>query len=123
MWVLPDETGGDPGYEQLEVHDALAGGGLVPVASGMAAHTDDTAIRIRNRSAALHVARLDAGGTVDLPEAPYLHLFVARGAAHLEGAGPLGEGDAVRFTATGGQRLTANEPTEILLWEMHDAAR
>jgi len=25
----------------------------------------------------------------------------------------------VRFTASGGQRLTATEPSEILVWEMH----
>jgi hypothetical protein len=37
----------------------------------------------------------------------------------LEGAGPLHEGDAVRFTASGGQRVTATEPAEILVWEMH----
>jgi hypothetical protein len=37
----------------------------------------------------------------------------------LEGAGPLTEGDAVRLTATGGQKVTATEPAEILLWEMH----
>jgi hypothetical protein len=28
-------------------------------------------------------------------------------------------GDAVRFTATGGQQVTATEPAEILVWEMH----
>ena len=37
----------------------------------------------------------------------------------LEGAGQLNAGDAVRFTATGGQRVTAVEPAEILVWEMH----
>src|SRR5262249_11582587 len=37
----------------------------------------------------------------------------------LEGAGTLHPGDAVRFTATGGQRVTAAEPAEILVWEMH----
>jgi hypothetical protein len=37
----------------------------------------------------------------------------------LEGAGELTAGDAVRFTATGGQRLTATDPAEILVWEMH----
>ena len=36
-----------------------------------------------------------------------------------QGAGVLHEGDAVRFTATGGQTVTAVEPTEILVWEMH----
>ena len=56
-----------------------------------------------------------------MPEAPYLHLFVARGTVSLEGAGALNSGDAVRFTATGGQRITAVEPAEILVWEMHAA--
>jgi hypothetical protein len=32
---------------------------------------------------------------------------------------PLSKGDAVRFTTTGGQRVTATEPAEILVWEMH----
>jgi len=58
---------------------------------------------------------------VELPEAPYLHLFVPRGTVELEGAGVLNEGDAVRFTATGGQQVTAIEPAEILVWEMHGA--
>ena len=34
MWVVPDTNGIDPGYEQLDVNDRLAGGGLVAVASG-----------------------------------------------------------------------------------------
>ena len=80
---------------------------------------DDTAITIRNRYAALHGARLQPGDSVELPQAPYLHLFVPRGEVTLEGAGPLHEGDAVRFTASGGQRVTATEPSEILVWEMH----
>jgi quercetin 2,3-dioxygenase len=31
MWVVPDEGGITPGYEQLEIDDALLTGGLVPV--------------------------------------------------------------------------------------------
>jgi redox-sensitive bicupin YhaK (pirin superfamily) len=119
MWVVPDERGITPGYEQLEIDDELLKGGLVPVASGMDQHRAAAAIRIKNRYAALHVARLDAGNSVELPEAPFLHLFVPRGAVDLEGAGTLAQGDAVRFTATGGQRVTAREPAEILVWEMH----
>ena len=61
MWVLPDEAGLDPGYEQLEIEDELLRGGLVPVASGMPRHAERAAIRIRNRYAALHAARLAAG--------------------------------------------------------------
>jgi hypothetical protein len=119
MWVLPDEKGITPGYEQLEIDDELLRGGLVTVASGMPQHDGATAIRIRNRYAAFHAARLRPGGSVELPDAPYLHLFVPQGTVTLEGEGPLATGDAVRFTATGGQRVTATEPAEILVWEMH----
>ena len=118
MWVVPDESGITPGYEQLEIDDELLKGGLVPVASGMDKHDGQAAIRIKNRYAALYAARLQPGQTVELPEAPFLHLFVPRGAVSLEGAGQLGTGDAVRFTATGGQKVTATEPAEILVWEM-----
>jgi redox-sensitive bicupin YhaK (pirin superfamily) len=119
MWVVPDEGGLQPGYEQLEIQDELLRGGLVPVASGMARHADAAAIRIGNRYAALHAARLGPGQSVELPEAPYLHLFVPRGEVALEGAGALGTGDAVRLTATGGQRVTATSAAEVLVWEMH----
>jgi len=119
MWVAPDEAGIKPGYEQLEIDSELLSGGLVPVASGMAKHHGASAIRIKNEHAALYVARLAAGRSVSLPEAPFLHLFVARGEVELEGAGRLGAGDAVRFTATGGQQVTAAQPAEVLVWEMH----
>jgi redox-sensitive bicupin YhaK (pirin superfamily) len=121
MWVVPDQTGITPGYEQLEIDHELLAGDLVTVASGMPEHDGTAAIRIKNRYAALHVARLEPGQSVTLPDAPFLHLFVPRGAVILEGTGPLGTGDAARFTATGGQRVTATEPAEILLWEMHAA--
>jgi redox-sensitive bicupin YhaK (pirin superfamily) len=119
MWVVPDGDGRTPGYEQLEIGDELLRGSLVPVASGMAKHEDAAAIRIGNRDAALHAARLAPGESVTLPEAAYLHLFVAAGTVALEGAGDLTAGDAVRFTATGGQRVTALAEAEILVWEMH----
>jgi redox-sensitive bicupin YhaK (pirin superfamily) len=119
MWVVPDETGITPGYEQLEIDHELLAGGLVPVASGLPEHDGAAAIRINNRYAALHAARLQPGQSVTLPDAPFLHLFVPRGTVTLEGTGELATGDAVRFTATGGQRVTATEPAEILAWEMH----
>lgn len=119
MWVLPDQNGSTPGYEQLEIADSLLAGGLVPVASGMDRHHAAAAIRIRNRYAALYAARMTPGQSVELPDAPFLHLFVARGEVQLENTGLLGTGDAVRFTAVGGQRVKATEPAEILVWEMH----
>lgn len=123
MWVVPDERGIAPGYEQLEVADQLLRGGLVTVASGMPEHSDATAIRINNRYAALHVARLQPAESVTIPDAPFSHVFVARGAVEMEGAGLLSQGDAVRLTGVGGQRLTATSDAEVLVWEMHASVR
>ena len=119
MWVIPDTSGITPGYEQLELNPADLAGKWGVVASGMERHANDSAIRIRNRYAAFQVARLQAGDTVNLPDAPYMHLFMPHGLMDLEGHGMLSSGDAVRFTGTGGQQITALEPTELLLWEMH----
>ena len=122
MWVLPDESGIAPGYQQHEIgHDQLDGQ-LVTIASGTPGH--DAAITIHNRSVALHGARLRPGDEVALPAAPYLHLYVARGRLNLRGLNPedeLAEGDAARFTASTGTCVTAGEPAEILVWEMHEA--
>jgi redox-sensitive bicupin YhaK (pirin superfamily) len=123
MWVVPDEEGVAPGYEQQEVSDQQLRTGLVPVASGMDKHNDSAAIRIGNRHAALYAARLGADSSVQCPQAPFVHLFIARGKVELEGSGQLDTGDAVHITATGGQRITAIEDAEILIWEMHAALR
>ncbi|WP_214102963.1 pirin family protein [Acrocarpospora catenulata] len=117
MWVVPDTPGITPGYEQLEIDDSLMRGKLAPVASGHPDH--DAAIRIQNKYATLHAARLSPGDTITLPEAPFLHLFIPEGSITLEGAGPLTKGDAARLTAVSGNRVTATAPTELLLWEMH----
>ncbi len=117
MWVVPDGSGRTPGYDQQEIDSVSLAGALVPVASGMARH--EAAIRIGQRDAALHAARLSAGQSVTLPDAPWLHLFVARGTVELEGAGALAAGDSVRLSGIGGQTVTASDPAEVLVWEMH----
>jgi redox-sensitive bicupin YhaK (pirin superfamily) len=118
MWVRPDRFDLSPSYEQAEVD--LSTGELVPIASGLPHHATSTAIRINQESAGLSVARLAPGETVALPAAPYLHLFVARGSATLEGAGDLGTADAVRLTATDGGRITAGpDGAELMVWEMY----
>ena len=74
MWVVPDEAGITPGYEQLEIDDELLAGGLVPVASGMDKH--DGAVRdpdqepVRRparRPAAARPERRAARGAVPAP--------------------------------------------------------
>ncbi|WP_116115969.1 pirin family protein [Austwickia chelonae] len=119
MWVVPDTRGVEPGYEQLEISQRDLAGGLVTVATGMDKYANDSAIRIRNKYAAFHVAKLTTGQEIALPQAPYQHLFVADGAVDLEGSGRMSAGDAARMTVTGGQKVTALAPSEILLWEMH----
>jgi quercetin 2,3-dioxygenase len=117
MWVQPDVAGIDPGYQQQAVGDDELNGRLATIASGIPGR--DAAISIHNRSAALHVARLQPGDSVTLPAAPYLHLFIARGQVTF-GQTELSEGDAVRLTASNGV-LTARKPAELLVWEMHAA--
>jgi redox-sensitive bicupin YhaK (pirin superfamily) len=112
MWVVPDRPGIRPGYEQLDVNAHLAGGDLVPVASGRG---DEGAITIHQAGAAMHVGRLAAGTTVALPDAPYVHAFVARGAASLDGH-TLTTGDAARLTEAGPIALTATDDTEVIVW-------
>lgn len=116
MWIIPEAPGHTPGYQQQEIGDVLLGGGLVTVASGS---DDGAAITIGNARATLYGARLQPGDGVELPTAPYLHLFVPLGRVTLEGTGGLAAGDAVRFTGGGGQRVTADAPSEILIWAMH----
>ncbi|MEA2642686.1 MAG: quercetin 2,3-dioxygenase [Chloroflexota bacterium] len=116
MWVLPDTESITPGYQQLDINGELRKGGLVPIASGRG---HDAAISIRQHDAVLWGGRLQPGETVQVPDGRFAHVFVARGAAELEGAGRLEEGDAVRLTAAGSLRLTADPAVgaEVLIWE------
>ncbi|MET9275507.1 pirin family protein [Kribbella sp. NPDC003557] len=117
MWVRPDRFDLPPSYEQAELD--LSTGELIPVASGLAKHAGSTAIRINQPAAGMSAARLGPAQAVQLPAAPYVHLFVATGTAELEGAGQLGTGDAVRLNDAD-RRVTAGPAgAELLLWEMH----
>jgi quercetin 2,3-dioxygenase len=115
MWVLPDTNGIKPGYEQLDINAQLAGGGLVPIASGKG---HDSAISFHQRDAVLYGARLTSGASVELPDDQHVHLFVPIGSASLDGLdAPLDTGDAARATRAGSRLLTAGaEGAEVLIW-------
>lgn len=115
-WVRPDGANRTPSYEQREVDHGALSAGLVPIASGRA--SDSATVRLGQRDAAFLVGRLRAGRSVQLPDAPWLHLLVATGSVDVEGAGPLGAGDAARLTGGGGQRVTGVVPAEVLVWAM-----
>jgi hypothetical protein len=116
MWVPPDTRGLPPAYEQRDVGADVGRNGLFPLASG---REPAAAIHINQRDATLWVARLDAGASVTLPDAPFVHLFVARGTVDLEGSGALHEGDAARLTGAGMPRVVAAEDSEVVIWETH----
>src|SRR5919199_2991093 len=81
MWVLPDTERIDPGYEQLDINGELAKGGLVPIASGRG---HDAAISIRQEGAVLWGGRLSPGEAAAVPDGQFVHVYIARGGAHLE---------------------------------------
>jgi redox-sensitive bicupin YhaK (pirin superfamily) len=115
MWVLPDTEGIDPGYEQRSVGDALHTGELVAIASGRG---HEGAVSIHQRDAVCWVGRLGPGATAAVPDAPHVHVFVARGSVDLAGAGPLDEGDGARLVAAGTPALTAGPGgAEVVIWE------
>lgn len=117
MWVVPDTEKVRPGYAQLDINTELAKGGLVPVASGRG---HEAAIPIRQQHATLWAGRLKPNERLTLPDAPFVHLYVAKGDVTLEGVGSLVTEDAARIALTPGLRLEAGaEGAEVLAWEMH----
>jgi redox-sensitive bicupin YhaK (pirin superfamily) len=114
MWVPPDTAGIEPSYDQRDINDQLAGGGLVPIAAG---DGTDGALRIQQKGAVLWGGRLKPGEVVSVPDAPHAHVFIALGDADLEGPGQLQAGDAARLTAAGSPHLTAGPAgAEVLIW-------
>ena len=114
MWVRPDTAGVDPGYEQVDISDRMVPGALVPVASGQG---HEGAVHLHQEDAVLWAARLEEGQGVTVPATRHVHVFVARGSAHM--AVDLSEGDAVRLTDEPEHELTATRPdTEVLVWQV-----
>lgn len=116
MWVPPDTARIAPSYQQLDINNELVKGGLVPIASGRG---HSAGITIKQKDAVLWGARLKPGASVQVPDALFVHLFIAKGSADLEGAGVLQGGNAARLTAAGARRLTADAQSgvELLIWE------
>lgn len=106
MWLQPQVAGTAPRYEVVDVSEVLGLGGLAAV--------------IRLPGATLWVARLDGGDQVDLPDAPWVHVYLTGGAGALTPGGPLEEGDAARLQAAGPVGFRASSTTELLVWEMGD---
>jgi redox-sensitive bicupin YhaK (pirin superfamily) len=123
MWVPPDVRGREPGYAQAQVDPDVLRSGLVPIASGLAKYRGRAAITLANAGAAMLATTLLVGAEVEVPDAPFVHLFVASGAVDVDGLGRLDAGDAVRFTSGGVGvkcRTIGMESSDLILWEMLD---
>ncbi len=89
MWVIPDTQSIDPGYQQLDINDELAGGGLVPIASGQG---HDAAVSIHQRDAVLWGGRLQPGGRGRVPDAAVRPRLHRQGECRAGVARPAGDG-------------------------------
>ncbi len=117
MWVPPDARGLQPGYEQVDVANEIHDDELYPLASG---REPNAAITIHQQAATLWIARLNPGKSVTVPDAPFVHVFVANGEATLEQAGDLEQGDAVRLTDAGALQVTGGAAgAEVVIWETY----
>jgi hypothetical protein len=102
MWVTPDGHDDDPGYECHE----LAAGRLTP-----------PVVPPGQSDATFLVARPDGAG-LELPDAAFLHVFVASGSVDLAGVGRLRAGDAARLRAAGPLRVTGEPGAALGIWVM-----
>jgi quercetin 2,3-dioxygenase len=113
MWVPPDVQGVTPGYQEVQVNAQLATGALVKVAGP----SDDAALHLHQAGAELWIAQAPARATLIVPDAPHVHVFVARGDATLDTSEALATGDAARLTDAGTRRLdTGADGAEIVIW-------
>lgn len=123
VWVSPEREGLAPEHSQADVSSLLGGGGLVAVVSGLSRDAGHVPLTLHQSGAAFSVARLEAGQSVEVPVAPFVHVYVAVGSIAF-GDETLAEGDALRLSGRGGRsgRLEARTASEILVWEMHSTA-
>lgn len=112
VWLTPDDSERDPAYAAAVV-EAAPGAGLVPVVG------PDSPLAVGVVGASYGIARLDAGETLTLPEAPRLHVYVASGALLRSSlAEPLHDGDAFLMSGEPAHEVAAGVPTDLLVWSL-----
>lgn len=115
IWILPQDKGGAPGYEQIHFDDAQLRDRLRLIASS---DGREGSVRIQ-QDAAIYAGRLSAGTKAQHRFAPgrKAYLQVARGELRLNGR-HLEEGDGVMAEAEQYLDLEAVSDTEVLLFEL-----
>ena len=115
IWILPDREGIAPGYEQRPYPAAERQGRLRLVASPDGREGSITV----HQDAALYVSLLEAEQAVEHRIASGRHawLQVARGSVEANGE-RLGGGDGAAISAEPRLAVRAEEPSEILLFDL-----
>jgi redox-sensitive bicupin YhaK (pirin superfamily) len=115
IWILPDEEGIEPSYEQKAHADEEKRGRLRLVASP---DGSDESVRI-HQDARLYAALLEPGQEVVHQLGPERHawLQVARGAVALNDR-PLKQGDGAALSREQSVRIVGTEPAEVLLFDL-----
>jgi quercetin 2,3-dioxygenase len=116
IWILPDKRGLRPGYAQRAFPAEDLQGRFRLLAGPAGAPGDALAI---HQDARLYVARLDPGETASHPLAPGRHAWaqVARGSGALNRQA-LAAGDGARISQESAIEFRAEEPAEILLFDL-----
>ncbi|MCA9772438.1 MAG: pirin family protein [Myxococcales bacterium] len=116
IWVLPEASGLRPGYEQREFGAPGERDGRLHLA--VSRDGRDGSLRI-HQDVDFHVARLEAGASVEHPLAPgrAAWLQIAGGAIDLSGT-PLADGDGAAIEAERTLKVTARAPSNLLLIDL-----
>ena len=115
IWVVPDRSGHEPGYEQKLFPDAERRGKLRVVASP---DGRDGSVTI-HQDALVHASLLERGERVSysLPPTRHAWVHVARGTVDVNGQS-LREGDGAAISDEDRLDLTARESSEVLLFDV-----
>lgn len=115
IWILPNEEGIEPGYEEKKFDDEEKRGRLRLVASP---DGQDGSVSI-HQDARLYVTLLDAEQQVayEADAARHAWLQVARGAIEVNGQ-PLKQGDGAAVSQERELRIVGQEPSEVLLFDL-----
>jgi len=115
IWIHPSQRGIQPSYEQRDYAERLAGGELIPVASGSGS---PGAVAIQ-QNAELFVARMKPGAraTHELASERHAWVQVVRGAIEVNGV-KLGAGDGAGISGERAVRISTLTDCEFLLFDL-----
>lgn len=115
IWILPEERGLTPSWEQRRFDDHELREGLRLVASG---DPEDDAVRM-HQDAKLYVGRLGLGDEARLALEPGRHAWVqvARGSVELDGEA-LAQGDGAALSDVDALHLKGLDDAEVLVFDL-----